>query len=87
VLDRGRITLNYNTVPFDPRKPFDPSGIRLGTPAVTTRGMGPSEMDVIARWIDDGVAAAGRGDEATVERIAGEVRELVAAFPIPGTPV
>jgi glycine hydroxymethyltransferase len=87
VLDRARITLNYNTVPFDPRKPFDPSGIRLGTPAVTTRGMGPSEMDVIARWIDDGVAAAGRGDEATVERIAGEVRELVAAFPIPGTPV
>ena len=86
-LDRARITLNYNTVPFDPRKPFDPSGIRLGTPAVTTRGMGPPEMELIAAWIDDGVAAAGRGDEATLERIGGEVRELAAAFPVPGTRV
>jgi glycine hydroxymethyltransferase len=86
-LDRARITLNYNTVPFDPRKPFDPSGIRLGTPAVTTRGMTASEMGLIARWIDEGVAAAGRGDDATIERIAGEVRELTAAFPIPGARV
>jgi glycine hydroxymethyltransferase len=86
-LDRARITLNYNTVPFDPRKPFDPSGIRLGTPAVTTRGMTEAEMELIARWLDDGVDAAGRGDEATVERIAEEVRELTAAFPIPGTEV
>jgi glycine hydroxymethyltransferase len=86
-LDRARITLNYNTVPFDPRKPFDPSGIRLGTPAVTTRGMAPAEMELIARWIDEGVDAAGRGDEATIERIAGEVRELTATFPIPGARV
>jgi glycine hydroxymethyltransferase len=86
-LDRARITLNYNTVPFDPRKPFDPAGIRLGTPAVTTRGMTPAEMDLIARWIDEGVDAAGRGDEATIERIAEEVRELTSAFPIPGTRV
>jgi glycine hydroxymethyltransferase len=86
-LDRARITLNYNTVPFDPRKPFDPSGIRLGTPAATTRGMGPSEMEAIARWIDEGVDAAGREDEATIGRIAGEVRELCAAFPIPGARV
>jgi glycine hydroxymethyltransferase len=86
-LDRARITLNYNTVPYDPRKPFDPSGVRLGTPAVTTRGMGRSEMELIARWIDEGVEAARREDEATIERIAGEVRELTAAFPIPGAPV
>jgi glycine hydroxymethyltransferase len=86
-LDRARITVNYNTVPFDPRKPFDPSGIRLGTPAVTTRGMRQPEMALIAGWIDEGVDAAGRGDEATVERIAGEVRALAASFPIPGTSI
>jgi glycine hydroxymethyltransferase len=83
-LDRARITVNYNTVPFDPRKPFDPSGIRLGTPAATTRGMTQIEMEQIARWISEGVEAAGRGDEATIERIAGEVRDLSSAFPIPG---
>jgi glycine hydroxymethyltransferase len=86
-LDRGKITVNYNTVPYDPRKPFDPSGMRLGTPAVTTRGMTPSEMELIARWIDEGVNAAGREDEATIERIAEEVNELTAAFPIPGAHV
>ena len=86
-LDRAKITVNYNTVPFDPRKPFDPSGMRLGTPAVTTRGMTPSEMELIARWIDEGVDAAGREDEATIARIAEEVNELTATFPIPGARV
>src|SRR5579872_6453019 len=83
-LDRARITTNYNTVPFDPRRPFDPSGIRLGTPAVTTRGMGEAEMEQIARWIEEGVDAAAREDEATIERIADGVRELASAFPVPG---
>ena len=86
-LDRARITLNYNTVPFDPRKPFDPSGIRLGTPAVTTRGMTETEMEAIARWIDEGVDAARRKEAATIERIADEVQELTRAFPIPGARV
>jgi glycine hydroxymethyltransferase len=83
-LDRARLTLNYNTVPFDQRKPFDPSGIRLGTPAATTRGMKEPEMLEIARWIDEGVEAAKREDEAEIERIAGEVLALTRAFPIPG---
>jgi glycine hydroxymethyltransferase len=83
-LDRARLTLNYNAVPFDQRKPFDPSGIRLGTPAATTRGMTEPEMLEIARWIDEGVEAAKREDEGTIERIAGEVLELTKAFPIPG---
>jgi glycine hydroxymethyltransferase len=85
-LDRARLTLNYNTVPFDQRKPFDPSGVRLGTPAATTRGMKEPEMLEIARWIAEGVEAAKREDEAEIERIAGEVLELTRAFPIPGAP-
>jgi glycine hydroxymethyltransferase len=83
-LDRARITVNYNTVPFDQRRPFDPSGIRLGTPAVTTRGMREPEMALLAGWIDEGVQAAGRGDETAITRIGEEVRALTAAFPIPG---
>jgi glycine hydroxymethyltransferase len=86
-LDRARITTNYNTVPFDPRKPFDPSGIRLGTPAVTTRGMTEPEMELIANWIDDGVEAAKRADETTIARIANQVREFATAFPILGARV
>jgi glycine hydroxymethyltransferase len=83
-LDRARLTTNYNTVPYDPRKPFDPSGLRLGTPAVTTRGMTEREMEPIAGWIDAGVQAARRDDGAALERLAGEVGELAAAFPAPG---
>jgi glycine hydroxymethyltransferase len=83
-LDRAGITTNYNTVPFDTRKPFDPSGIRLGTPAVTTRGMAETEMELIAGWIDEGIEAAKREDERAIERLGGRVRELAGRFPIPG---
>jgi glycine hydroxymethyltransferase len=83
-LDRAGIVLNYNTVPFDPRKPFDPSGVRIGTPAVTSRGMGPAEMTQVAAWIDRGVQAARSGDEGELDKIAGEVRELTGRFPAPG---
>ncbi len=83
-LDRAGIELNYNAVPYDPRKPFDPSGIRLGTPAVTTRGMTAEDMPRIAAWIDAAIEAAKREDEAALEGIAAEVREFTSAFPIPG---
>jgi glycine hydroxymethyltransferase len=81
-LDRAGLVVNYNSVPFDPRKPFDPSGMRLGSPAVTSRGMKEEEMGRIAGWIDRVLAAA--DDEALAVRVAGEVAELCAAFPAPG---
>ena len=81
-LDRAGIELNYNTVPFDPRRPFDPSGIRLGTPAVTSRGMGAEEMGRIAGWIDQIVSAP--EDESLAAAVAGEIAELCRAFPAPG---
>ena len=86
-LDRAMIETNYNTVPFDPRKPFDPSGLRIGTPSVTTRGMGPGEMATIARMIDRGVTAARDGDDRALAGLADEVRELTSAFPAPGIDV
>lgn len=81
-LDKAGIVLNYNAVPFDPRKPFDPSGIRLGTPAVTSRGMGTAEMDKLADWMN--AVAASPTDETLLARIAGEVREVCNHFPAPG---
>jgi glycine hydroxymethyltransferase len=81
-LDRAGIVLNYNAVPFDPRKPFDPSGLRLGTPSVTSRGMGKDVMVKLAGWIDEVVSAP--GDEGRIARIAKDVAELCAGYPAPG---
>jgi glycine hydroxymethyltransferase len=79
-LERAGLVCNSNAVPFDPRPPLDPSGIRLGTPAITTRGLTPSHMTDLARWIDDGVRAT---DATTLDRIRGEVTDLARAFPPP----
>ncbi|WP_437479901.1 serine hydroxymethyltransferase [Sorangium sp. So ce1014] len=81
-LDRAGIVANYNSIPFDPRKPFDPSGLRIGTPAVTSRGMGVAEMERLAAWMDD--VAQNINDEARIARIGAEVAELCRGFPAPG---
>ncbi len=86
-LDRAGLVANYNTVPFDPRKPMDPSGLRIGTPAVTSRGMGPAEMRQIAAWMDEVVEAVRDGREEPFDRIADAVRELASGFPPPGVPI
>ncbi|MFG2001187.1 serine hydroxymethyltransferase [Spirillospora sp. NPDC048911] len=83
-LDRAGIELNYNAVPFDPRKPFDPSGLRLGTASITTRGLTEQQMPQLAAWIDEVVQATAKDDEAVLARIADQVRELLAAYPMPG---
>jgi glycine hydroxymethyltransferase len=83
-LDRAGLELNYNTVPFDPRKPFDPSGIRLGAAAVTTRGLGVEQMPKIAEWMDRAITAANEGDDTAIGTIAAEVSELLTAYPMPG---
>jgi len=84
-LDRAGVVVNCNSVPFDPRKPFDPSGIRLGTAAVTTRGMKEAEMKKIVEWIDR--VTGDPENEAMLDQIAGEVKEFCAAFPAPGLAV
>jgi glycine hydroxymethyltransferase len=81
-LERAGIVCNYNTVPYDPRKPFNPSGIRLGTPAVTSRGMGEDQMRQIARWMDQVIASV--NDPAAIDRIGEDVRALCRGFPAPG---
>jgi glycine hydroxymethyltransferase len=84
-LDRASIVCNYNTVPFDPRKPFDPSGIRLGTPAITSRGMKEPEMRRLAHWMDQVLSSP--ADEALQRRVGAEIAELCARFPAPGIPL
>jgi glycine hydroxymethyltransferase len=79
ILGQAGITVNKNTIPDDPQSPFVTSGIRLGTPAVTTRGMGVTEMRQVAELIDRALTTP---DEDTLVEIRGEVEELTAAFPL-----
>ena len=80
-LDVAGITVNKNMIPYDPRKPMDPSGIRIGTPALTTRGMGIDEMKRIGGWILEILKSP--EDEALAGRIRGEVKQLCESFPVP----
>ena len=84
-LERCGITVNKNMIPFDERKPVDPSGIRVGTPALTTRGMGPGEMKRIAAWMLESLRNC--EDESTLQRIRADVSELCAQFPVPASAV
>lgn len=79
-LDEAGITVNKNTIPYDARKPFDPSGIRFGTPTLTSRGMREAEMDKVAELMNDVIT--NHSDDAVKKRVRGEVRELCARFPI-----
>jgi len=85
VLDEVGITVNKNTIPNDPKPPTQASGIRLGTPAMTTRGFGPNEMRLTARWIADVLRAP--DDESVKARVRAEVAELVSRFPVPGVTI
>ncbi len=80
-LDRCGITCNKNMIPYDARKPVDPSGIRLGTPALTTRGMGVDEMQQVAAWILRVLKSP--EDNQVLESTRREVAELAEQYPVP----
>ncbi|OVE75260.1 serine hydroxymethyltransferase [bacterium F11] len=80
VLGKAGITVNKNTIPFDPQKPFVASGIRLGTPSVTTRGMKKREMEQIAHWINE--ALEDRNDPKALNQIRLAVKKLCARYPV-----
>ena len=82
LLDRVGITLNKNMIPDDPRKPMDPSGVRLGTPAVTTRGMKEKDMETLGAFILRAIEK--RSDEGALKTLHGEVIEWCRTFPVPG---
>lgn len=81
-LELAGISCNKNMVPYDTRSPFDPSGIRMGTPAITTRGMKEDQMRILAGWINEVVSNA--TDASVQSKVLGEVKELCKGFPVPG---
>ncbi|MBN1945267.1 MAG: serine hydroxymethyltransferase [Bradymonadales bacterium] len=81
-LNRAAIVTNCNSIPFDPRKPFDPSGVRIGTPAITSRGMKEPEMKRIAAWF--GTVVKHMDDEDLIQRTRSEIAEFLKDFPAPG---
>jgi len=82
-LEASGITVNMNMIPFDQRKPMDPSGIRVGTPALTTRGMGTDQMRSIADWMLEVLRAP--DDQAVRTRVRSAVSELCQDFPVPAS--
>ena len=80
-LENAGMITNHNGIPKDPRPPMQTSGLRLGTPAVTTRGMGPDEMDKIANWMDQVIVS--RGDSSVQEKISKEISVFCSNFPLP----
>ena len=87
-LNQCGVELNANSIPFDPRKPFDPSGIRIGLAALTSRGMTESSMPAVAAFIDDGVQEAAKGDGSVPDDFAAkmraQVKEFLSGFSAPG---
>ncbi|QDV16872.1 Serine hydroxymethyltransferase [Gimesia panareensis] len=81
-LDKAGITVNKNMIPYDQRKPLDPSGIRIGTAALTTRGMKEDEMKKVGAWILKVLGAP--EDEATIAAVKGEIEDFAQSFPVPG---
>jgi len=80
-LEKAGIIANHNGIPKDPRPPMQTSGIRLGTPAVTTRNMGPEDMGKIANWIDRVIIS--RGDTSVQEEVKKEISSFCSDFPLP----
>ncbi len=78
ILEKAGMTMNKNSIPFDPNPPFNPSGLRMGTPAITTRGMKEQEMIKIAGWINEVI-----NDKNSCSKVREEVRELCSRFPLP----
>ena len=81
-LGKAGITVNKNTIPHEPRSPFDPSGIRLGTPALTTRGMKEVQMVQIAGWINEAIEH--RNDDKYLEKLNETIKDFCKDYPLPG---